>query len=92
MGAGLGGEMTKLSATQLAILRRMGKGDKLCLMKGLTAYYWWWDHPWESPGIRLATADKLYRLGLTEEGESDWHSAVYRITPAGRAYLEEHDD
>lgn len=81
--------MTKLSPAQAAILRRMGEGGELCLMKGMSPYYWWWGRAGEGlPGIRLATVSRLYDLGLVEVSKSDWHSAIYVITPAGRTYLE----
>lgn len=68
--------MTKLSPAQLAILRRMGEGERIALMM---------------KGIRHDTLFSLARRGLIEDMKPDWAGGVYTITPAGRAYLEEHD-
>ena len=79
--------MTKLSKAQLAILRRMGEGHILRI--GGMGYWSWNQAPYLGKGIRRDTVMKLWRLGLTEDYGD--YSEKYRITPAGRAYLEEND-
>ena len=68
--------MTKLSQAQLGILRRMGQGEEIGI--------------W-TKGERIDSLWKLWREGLIEDIGPSWAGGHYRITPAGRAYLEEHD-
>lgn len=69
--------MTKLTPAQLAILRRMEKGEEISLC---------------AKGIRVDTLWILQRRGIIEPIRQDWCGSVFGITPAGRAYLEELDE
>ena len=66
----------KLSKTQLAILRRTNEGETI---------------PWHARGVRMNTLWALERRGLIRDSKAHWMGGYYVITPAGRAYLEEHD-
>lgn len=67
----------KLSAVQLAILRRMEKGEEITLC---------------AKGVRVDHLFIMAWLGLIESVGAGWCGAIWDITPAGRAYLEEHDE
>jgi len=79
--------MTKLSKTQLAILKRMGEGGELEYVgKPLDRFVW--------AGVSMPRLNKrgihiLEDLGLIEARNKYWWGNTYTITPAGRAYLEE---
>ena len=79
----------KLSNTQVTILKRLGSGDKLMLMKGAHGYYYWQNT--YCPNPRSDSVHRLFIEGMvtTKPGSEDWRGADYIITDKGREYLEE---
>ena len=76
----------KLSNTQVTILKRLGSGDKLILMKGGNAYYYWQNT--RCPNPRADSIHKLRAEGMiARKPDDDWKSAEYAITDKGLWYL-----
>ena len=77
----------KLSKTQVAILRRLDSGDRLMLMKGGNAYYYW-----RNVGCPNPRSDSVHKLcaggAIIRKPNDDWKSAEYAITNKGREYLQ----
>jgi len=81
--------MPKLSKTQLAMLQKFDRGDKLHEMRGLDVHFFWAGDPCGNSKIRYDTVYKLGNLGLIEDIKPDWKGGLYAITDAGRRALAE---
>ena len=82
--------MERLSKTQLAILRRMGEGAVVQWVDvPVNAYFWEGSTVMNNP--RPQSMEVLIRYDFVAPHLEPWWGRIYTITPAGRAYLEEHD-
>lgn len=85
LGAGLGGEMKKLSTIQATILQRMAHGGKLEFI-GAPLNRFAWRHGGK-PMLRRSSVEKLLGFGFIRVLGVQWWGNIYSITEAGREAL-----